>query len=236
MIEEVILRDLSEKGLPNRQMAEILRVSRATITRYKTYYGIKSKFSEKKHEIKECLNCSKYFDCLTSEKRKFCSKSCSVTYTNIEKGKDSINKNNVIEIQGILYKKCINCGVNFEIKRKDTLKLQKYCSSECHKGFNKKERYKKIEDGCTSMCEGTYKKYLIDKYGEKCMKCGWCEIHPTTGKIPIQLEHIDGNYQNNSIDNLKLLCPNCHSLTSTFGSLNKGNGRTYRYKNKNIDL
>jgi hypothetical protein len=33
---------------------------------------------------------------------------------------------------------------------------------------------------------------------------------------------------NNKEENLILLCPNCHSLTSTFGSLNIGNGRKYR--------
>lgn len=60
------------------------------------------------------------------------------------------------------------------------------------------------------------------------MKCGWSKINPTTGKVPIQLEHIDGNSENNSLDNLKLLCPNCHSLTSTYGALNKGNGRKNR--------
>ena len=80
-----------------------------------------------------------------------------------------------------------------------------------------------------------YKKYLIDKYGAKCMECGWCRIHPTTGNVPVQLEHIDGNYKNNDLSNLKLLCPGCHSLTPTFGSLNKGNGREYRRKKENTN-
>ena len=48
-------------------------------------------------------------------------------------------------------------------------------------------------------------------------------------KIPIELEHIDGNSENNNLSNLKLLCPNCHSLTSTYRFLNVGNGR---YKRK----
>ena len=49
------------------------------------------------------------------------------------------------------------------------------------------------------------------------MDCGWCEKNKKTGNIPIQLEHIDGHSENNSLDNLKLLCPNCHSLTPTYG-------------------
>jgi 5-methylcytosine-specific restriction endonuclease McrA len=74
------------------------------------------------------------------------------------------------------------------------------------------------------------KKYLIEKYGEKCMECGWDEKHPITGNVPIELEHIDGNSKNNELKNLKLLCPNCHSLTPTYKALNKGNGRHNRMK------
>ena len=73
-----------------------------------------------------------------------------------------------------------------------------------------------------------YKNYLIHKHGEKCMECGWCEINLLSGKVPIELEHIDGNSENNSLNNLKLLCPNHHSLTPTYKALNKGNGRHAR--------
>jgi 5-methylcytosine-specific restriction endonuclease McrA len=60
------------------------------------------------------------------------------------------------------------------------------------------------------------------------MKCGWSEINPKSGKVPIQLNHINGNSEDNKLSNLELLCPNCHSLTPTFGMLNKGNGRKKR--------
>lgn len=42
---------------------------------------------------------------------------------------------------------------------------------------------------------------------EKCNKLKWLGE-----KIPLELHHIDGNHYNNNINNLKLLCPNCHSL------------------------
>ena len=67
--------------------------------------------------------------------------------------------------------------------------------------------------------------YLINSRGEKCELCGWGEVNPHTGNIPIELEHKDGDFRNNCIDNLCLLCPNCHSLTATYKSLNKGKGR-----------
>ena len=37
----------------------------------------------------------------------------------------------------------------------------------------------------------------------------------------LQLDHIDGNSTNNNIDNLRFMCPNCHSQTETFGRKNK---------------
>lgn len=39
--------------------------------------------------------------------------------------------------------------------------------------------------------------------------------------IPLELDHIDGNHQNNALQNLRLLCPNCHALTPTFRDKNK---------------
>ena len=69
------------------------------------------------------------------------------------------------------------------------------------------------------------KRYLFIKYNSKCCLCGWCEVNKTTNKIPLEIEHLDGNFKNNREDNLALICPNCHSLTSTYRSLNKGKGR-----------
>ena len=86
--------------------------------------------------------------------------------------------------------------------------------------------YKKISENKASA--KTIKRYLIDLYGDKCMECGWCEINQVTGKVPIELEHIDGDSENNSLENVKLLCPNCHSLTPTYKALNIGNGRHKR--------
>lgn len=70
--------------------------------------------------------------------------------------------------------------------------------------------------------------YLFKKYDNKCCKCGWCCKNESTGLIPLEVHHIDGNYKNNKEDNLELLCPNCHSITPTFKSLNRGNGRDGR--------
>ena len=120
-------------------------------------------------------------------------------------------------------KLCLCCG-NFIPNR------NVYCNNKCQQTHQQKIIFEKIEKGSLEFYVDTYKNYLVQKYGEKCMKCGWNERHGITGKVPIQLEHIDGNSENNSLDNLILLCPNCHSLTPTFGALNKGFGRKNRYQ------
>jgi hypothetical protein len=67
--------------------------------------------------------------------------------------------------------------------------------------------------------------WLVQTRGEKCEGCGWAERHPTTGRIPIEIHHMDGQWDNNRPENLQFLCPNCHSLTETFRNLNSNSGR-----------
>jgi hypothetical protein len=44
--------------------------------------------------------------------------------------------------------------------------------------------------------------------------------------IVLEIDHIDGNNQNHSLDNLRYLCPNCHSQTSTWRGRNKNTGKS----------
>ena len=67
--------------------------------------------------------------------------------------------------------------------------------------------------------------YLLEEANYKCQRCGWGEINPFTGKVPLQIHHINGDCTNNSKDNLIVLCPNCHSLTENYGSRNKNSKR-----------
>ena len=48
----------------------------------------------------------------------------------------------------------------------------------------------------------------------RCVRCQLTEW--LGGPIPLELDHVDGNRQNNHLDNLRLLCPNCHTLTPTY--------------------
>ena len=58
--------------------------------------------------------------------------------------------------------------------------------------------------------------------GLKQHKCECCGITEWNGQpTPIELDHIDGNRYNNTIENLRILCPNCHAQTDTYRGKNK---------------
>lgn len=54
----------------------------------------------------------------------------------------------------------------------------------------------------------------------RCELCGWAEMS-ADGRIPIELDHINGDRYDNRIENLRILCPNCHSLQGTHRGMNK---------------
>lgn len=54
-------------------------------------------------------------------------------------------------------------------------------------------------------------------------RCEECGLHEWNGRpAPLQLDHIDGDRRNNLLENLRLLCPNCHAQTDTYCGRNQG--------------
>jgi hypothetical protein len=124
--------------------------------------------------------------------------------------------------------KCLNC------ESITARKTYKYCSNKCQAEYQYNKYIKewlegKIDGGTSSGIVSRHvKKYLREINKNKCEICGWSELNVFTGIIPLEADHIDGNHKNNKINNLRLICPNCHALTSTYKALNKGNGRSWR--------
>lgn len=150
--------------------------------------------------------CNECNTVLPYEKRKnrYCSYRCS-----------SKNKKHT-KSKPLSFNKCLRCG-------SDTSN-PKFCGHSCQKLF---ERDQKIQNGTAS--SKSMKRLLLETNGNVCSCCGISEWNKKP--IVMDLEHIDGNYSNNDISNLCLLCPNCHSQTDTFKGRNKGNGRHSRKQN-----
>ncbi|MDQ5949197.1 MAG: hypothetical protein QG589_323 [Patescibacteria group bacterium] len=75
--------------------------------------------------------------------------------------------------------------------------------------------------------ESTYQSFKLKKRlfsaklkEPKCEMCGWAQIS-IDGRLPLELDHINGNRHDNRIKNLRVLCPNCHSLQITHRGRNR---------------
>lgn len=132
---------------------------------------------------------------------------------------------------------CLNCGNEYIIYRSS--RPGKFCSNKCQAEYNYNsyiDRWKRGEENGVSGKYGVsthIRRYLFNKYNCGCQICGWGEVNEHTGNVPLQIHHIDGNCLNNKEENLQLLCPNHHSLTETFGNLNKNSKRVFRNNKKN---
>lgn len=188
---------------------------------------------KKKTKIVQCLNCGKEIEIVMGWKthqNKFCSQSCAATYNNHKRSE----ANNWRKLPK--YTNCIYCGKDISKKHYGA----KYCSFECQCKYEQEEYIKRWKNGEENGLSGKYgvskriRTYLFEKYDNKCQVCGWNKENPITHKIPLQIHHIDGDCTNNKEENLQLLCPNCHSLTETFGNLNENSKRVFRKQKGNI--
>ena len=158
---------------------------------------------------KVCEQCSVEFFTVDVRKR-FCSRSCSATSNNKARGGTAPMKNCL----GVCSKK-IQARGNAE-----------YCSTSCRQAH-------KIElwwNDSVSFTTKEFPSWLRDILVYKgCEVCGWKGQNPFTQRPTCQIDHINGNSSDHSRKNVRVLCPNCHSLTVNYGALNKGNGRKHRY-------
>jgi len=175
----------------------------------------------------KCLHCNKIIELKTGRKlqsvknRKFCSHRCAGKHNSSEKR--------------IKVENCLCCG--------STLGRHKYkfCSIACHKNYNYKEyidRWKKGEvDGGrgAGQLSQYIRRYIIEKYNNRCSKCGWSEINIYSNIVPLEVNHINGDSDDHKEENLELLCLNCHGLTPTYRGLNRGKGRKDRILKYHVD-
>lgn len=151
-----------------------------------------------------CLNCDKPVE-LKKWKKKFCNKSCACTYNNkIKPKRKRVSR---------LYN-CTYCGNPISHAGKI------YCSMKCS------SLARKIKDLSLTTQDSTRKRIILEETGYICSICkitSWME-----DKVPLVLDHINGNSEDNSRENLRLVCGNCNMQLPTFVARNRGNGRHYR--------
>lgn len=155
---------------------------------------------------------------LNGDQKKFCSRSCAAR----------VNNRNVRR-HGKQPKDCGICGKKLRKSKR------RACSHKCHDELLYRDYVAgwlagHLPGGNGYNVSSYVRRWLVQKFGERCSICGWAEINPTTGRVPVQTEHKDGDPYNHRPDNLCLICPNHHSLTATYGGLNKGHGRKERHK------
>lgn len=120
-------------------------------------------------------------------------------------------------------------GLAFSTFKRIATKLGCYNTNQGGKNLKKERNPKvKLEDIFSNKIPyQTYKlkKRLINEgiLEDKCSICGWCKKREDEEYTPCELHHINGNHYDNSLENLQILCPNCHSLTESYRSRNMKN-------------
>jgi 5-methylcytosine-specific restriction endonuclease McrA len=137
---------------------------------------------------------------LQSQKVWFCSRVCN----NLYRGEARV---------GV----CSVCSEKFRRKNE----RQKFCSRACSNKGRTGIKYDGLNSKNKVSQRQRRKLYLIERDGPNCSICG---LEPVWLNKPLnhQVDHIDGNNLNNDWSNLRILCPNCHTQTETYGAKNIG--------------
>lgn len=87
-------------------------------------------------------------------------------------------------------------------------------------GFIRETDMEQVLSGKRKYKGSRLREYLINN-GLKERRCEVCGLSEWLGNpIPLNLHHKDGNHDNNRLDNLEIVCPNCHALTDNFAGKN----------------
>ena len=113
---------------------------------------------------------------------------------------------------------CSKVDMPFSSFKRRAQTLGVYIPNQGGKGMYKPlKTLQDVFDGKVHM-KAAHLKFRLVQEGYKEYVCEECGVGDEYNNKPLvhELEHIDGNNKNNSLDNLKILCPNCHSQTPTF--------------------
>ena len=152
-----------------------------------------------------CENCLENHDGSYGSGR-FCSSGCARGFSTKEK-RTEINQTVSAKLSGV--DRPSRRGFKHSDETKESLRQRKL-----------ENTIRKIESTpFIDLTFGLKRKVVLQEQNEKCLWCGVSSIW--NGKpLTLQIDHIDGVRSNNQRDNLRALCPNCHTQTPTYGSKN----------------
>lgn len=120
-------------------------------------------------------------------------------------GKHRYRKQEPSSIRGT----CVRCKKNKQKKKPGGNTFRAICAS-CDKDLYRSKQGR-IKDKETQL-DWAQRKYNGYRKEEKCSNCGFVAIH----SCQLDVDHIDEDHSNNSLDNLQTLCANCHRLKTWF--------------------
>lgn len=115
--------------------------------------------------------------------------------------------------------------LHFNTFKRKAIKLGCYETNQGGVGINKAMPPKVLLD---DILEGRYPQFQTFKLKNRLLKigliknqCSVCDIIDWNGKVlNMELDHIDGDRTNHRLENLRMLCPNCHAQTETYRAKN----------------
>ena len=129
-------------------------------------------------------------------------------------------------------KAAVELGIHFNTLKRRAIELGCYSTNPYGKGIKKPKRDGFDKIALSEILSGKHPQYQTNKIrvrlikeGIKEQKCEVCGIIDWNGKpVSFELDHIDGNRTNHKLENLRIICPNCHSQTETYRARNTKRG------------
>lgn len=213
------LERLIDQKLTANGIGEIVGMSGSGVRKYLKLYGLETARTVAIRQLQErkCAGCEK-----PTRNPRFCSSSCSARITNSEAPRRRKMERFKCEVcekavghrehpsrRRAVHKACLSAATRaaFEARWKAGER-----DISRGKGHNRRLRW-------------LARQVLLHRAKRRCERCGWGEVNPYTGRVPLETDHVNGDPFDDRYENVAVLCPNCHALTSTYKGANKGKGR-----------
>lgn len=138
---------------------------------------------------------------------------CSIEYTRQKRQLNSLltcgpSCTNVLKGSAVIAS-CAHCENKIRKSKSDIAASKSglvFCNRECKEAGQKYIKEIQPEHYNTGSGVSSYRKKALDSYAHMCVECGFSNIKA------LQVHHIDKNRDNNALENLEILCANCHLI------------------------